>query len=299
LERQIPGTKWIDLPVETLLTTGMADTSPKPFVFVLMPFAEAFQDVYEVGIKPACSEAGAYCERVDEQIFQKETILTRIYNQIAKADIIVADMTGRNPNVFYEVGYAHALGKQVVLLTQNSDDIPFDLKHYSHIVYSGKIVLLKEELTKRVRWIVEHPERRLEQVDQRLQLYLDGSSLENSPEILGDTSVLDKTLDVHNPSSKTFAQGSIKIGIIARSAFEEFGAGTIEKVITIPNLKKLFMLRDLDSLFPLAWESLRITICVQGRMGLQQQEHFVVRVFTEFGAYDYPFTMSSKPKSSY
>jgi nucleoside 2-deoxyribosyltransferase len=60
----------------------------------------------------------------------KRKVLERVYNQIAKADIIVAEMTGRNANVFYETGYAHALNKRVVLLTQNANDIPFDLKHY-------------------------------------------------------------------------------------------------------------------------------------------------------------------------
>ena len=74
--------------------------------------------------------------RVDEQIYQ-ENMLSRIYNQISKADLIVADVTGKNPNVFYEVGYAHALGKKTILMTQDTDDIPFDLKHYPHIVYSG------------------------------------------------------------------------------------------------------------------------------------------------------------------
>ena len=102
---------------------AIPDTRPKPFVFVLMPFDPAFIDVYQLGIKTACERAGAYAERPDEQIFT-ESILQRIYNQIAKADVIVADMTDRNPNVFYEVGYAHALGKVVVLLTQNKDDIP-------------------------------------------------------------------------------------------------------------------------------------------------------------------------------
>ena len=48
-------------------------------------------------------------------------------------------MTGRNANVFYEVGYAHALGKIVLLLTKNADDIPFDLKHHQHIVYGGSV----------------------------------------------------------------------------------------------------------------------------------------------------------------
>lgn len=113
--------------------TTPKSTTPKPFCFVLMPFSEAFDDVYRLGIKDACASAGAYCERVDEQIFH-ERILDRVYNQIAKADLVIADMTNRNANVFYEVGYAHALGKLTILLTQNADDIPFDLKHFPHII---------------------------------------------------------------------------------------------------------------------------------------------------------------------
>src|SRR5437868_2856381 len=92
-------------------------TAPKPFVFVLMPFAEEFNDIYKFGIKGAAEDTGAYAERVDEQIFT-EGFLPRIYNQISKADVIVADMTNRNPNVFYEVGYAHALGKIVFITNQ-------------------------------------------------------------------------------------------------------------------------------------------------------------------------------------
>src|SRR3954468_14612227 len=98
----------------------MLSTRPKCFVFVLMPFDRKFDDVYQLGIKAACEEAGAYSMRVDEQIFH-ENILDRLYTQISKADLIVADMSGRNPNVFYEVGYAHALGKIVILLTDNSE----------------------------------------------------------------------------------------------------------------------------------------------------------------------------------
>ena len=59
----------------------MDSTAPKPFVFVLMPFSEDFDDIYKLGIKAACEKAGVYAERVDEQLFQ-DTILNRIYNQI-------------------------------------------------------------------------------------------------------------------------------------------------------------------------------------------------------------------------
>lgn len=160
----------------------MDDTAPRPFAFILMPFDHAFDDVYQLGIKPACQDAGAYCERVDEQMYDGN-ILERVYNQIAKADILVADMTGRNPNVFYETGYAHALDKQVILLTQNAADIPFDLIHYPHIVYGGRIVELKAQLEKRVRWCVENPKESLSRVELSLELFVCGIHLGNSPDI--------------------------------------------------------------------------------------------------------------------
>ncbi len=75
-------------------------TRPKAFVFVLMPFEHDFGNIYKFGIKGAVDEVSAYAERLDEQIFT-EGMLDRIFNQISKADVIVADMTGRNPNVFY------------------------------------------------------------------------------------------------------------------------------------------------------------------------------------------------------
>ena len=271
----------------------MADTAPKPFVFVLMPFEDAFNDVYKLGIKPACEEAGAYCERVDEQIFQKETILSRIYNQIAKADMIVADMTGRNPNVFYEVGYAHALGKQVVLLTRDSDDIPFDLKHYSHIVYSGGIAFLKEEAAKRIRWTLEHPEKRLEQVDQRLKLYLNGVELKEGCEISGNPYDLDDTLGIHNPTSRSFPSGSIKIGLITPCKYIAY-TNSVEKVIDLPDKQRLFIFGGFETLFPLAWETLRVTIVAEHIENRAVKEALLFRVFTEFGAYDYPFDISSR-----
>ncbi|HEX4053129.1 MAG TPA: hypothetical protein VHX86_02580 [Tepidisphaeraceae bacterium] len=167
-------------------------TLPKPFVFVLMPIEEAFSDIYKFGIKGAAEDVGAYAERVDEQLFT-EGILDRIFTQINKADVVVADMTGRNPNVFYEVGYAHALGKTVLLLTQSVDDIPFDLKHRPHIVYGGKIDVLKTELGKRLRWAIEYSTRNRSPVRlERLALFVSGVEAINplsradAPVIIGE-----------------------------------------------------------------------------------------------------------------
>jgi hypothetical protein len=139
----------------------------KPFVFVLMPFDPASDKIYEA-IEDACSSVGAGCDRVDKQIFA-ESILKRIYDQIAKADIVVSEMTGRNPNVFYETGYAHALKKRVIPLTQNANDIPFDLKDYYHIIYDpANIDYLKTELAKRIRWFIDNPIQEVIDVLRRL-----------------------------------------------------------------------------------------------------------------------------------
>lgn len=116
------------------------------FAFVLMPFDTKFDDIYKLGIQQTAARLGITAERVDEQIFHKENILERIYSQIAKADFIIADMTDRNPNVFYEVGYAHGRGKVCLLLTSNADDIPFDLRHHRHIIYGNSIQNLIQRL---------------------------------------------------------------------------------------------------------------------------------------------------------
>src|SRR5687768_6446036 len=108
----------------------------KPFVFVLMPFAKEFDEVFEFGMKAAASEVGMYCERVDKQIFENR-IIDQIYNQISKADFIIADLSGKNPNVFYETGYAHALDKKVILVNTTTKDMPFDLNHHPQIIYGG------------------------------------------------------------------------------------------------------------------------------------------------------------------
>jgi nucleoside 2-deoxyribosyltransferase len=129
-----------------------------PYIFVLMPFHADFRDTYELGIKAVAVSLGLRCERVDEIEFN-DIILEQIWKGIQRADIIIADMSGRNPNVFYEVGYAHALRKDVVLLTRDASDIPFDLLAHNHIVYNGRITQLRTSLEKRLSAWVEKRNR--------------------------------------------------------------------------------------------------------------------------------------------
>jgi hypothetical protein len=122
-----------------------------------MPFRESFDRIYKLGIRKACEAAGVRCERVDDQKFQGG-ILERVYNQIQAADIIIGDLTERNPNVYYEVGYAHAIHKRVILLTQKASGIPYDLRQYRHIVYGGGVAGLKWKLVEELKWLIRTPQ---------------------------------------------------------------------------------------------------------------------------------------------
>lgn len=102
-------------------------------VAVMMPFSAEFNSVYDV-IKDACKKAGHPARRIDE-IYGPSKIISDIFTTIAQSRLLVCDLTGRNPNVLYETGLAHALGRDVILLTQNKEDVPFDLRQIRYITY--------------------------------------------------------------------------------------------------------------------------------------------------------------------
>lgn len=129
------------------------------FAFVLMPFSEEFTDIYESGIKLIAKEYNVNAERLDEQIYNCNMV-EQIYGQNDKCDFLIADMTNRNPNVFYEVGYADAKKKIVILLTQDANDIPFDFKQRPHVIYVGSIKNLKGQLGNRIAWALKEIENR-------------------------------------------------------------------------------------------------------------------------------------------
>lgn len=103
--------------------------------FVLMPFGGWNDVVYEKGIAPAAKASGFRPIRADE-IKGPSTIISDIWEHVKEAAVLVAEMTLRNPNVFYELGLAHALGKPVVLMSQSLDDVPFDLRGTRVVLYA-------------------------------------------------------------------------------------------------------------------------------------------------------------------
>ncbi len=128
-------------------------------VFVLMPFAEEFDDVYQT-IKGLWERLGLRCLRSDEIFHTREIMCVAICQNIQRARFIVADMTGKNPNVFYELGIAHILGKPVVLITQRPEDVPFDLRamlyvHYGNDDGTASIPKLRRNLSMMARGLLE------------------------------------------------------------------------------------------------------------------------------------------------
>lgn len=103
--------------------------------FVMQPFAAPLGDYYEKIYKLAIEKAGLTPVRADAEIFGTGKIIDQVWRGINAARVLVAELTTRNANVFYELGLAHALKKPVVLISANEEDVPFDLHHIRVIYY--------------------------------------------------------------------------------------------------------------------------------------------------------------------
>lgn len=111
-------------------------------IAVMMPFDAAYSKVYSA-IRTAAVGLDLQCHRADD-IWVHDHIIQDIVTLIDESHIVVCDCTGRNPNVFYEIGIAHTLGRRVVLITQVKDDIPFDLRPLRFIHYYGNAQGLRD-----------------------------------------------------------------------------------------------------------------------------------------------------------
>lgn len=127
-----------------------------------MPFAGEWSDDYYSELYcPAISLAGLEPHRADD-LFAPNNVVEDIWNYTEKSQIVLADLTGKNPNVFYELGLAHAIAKPVILITESEEDIPFDLRAIRIIKYDrnkhdwGEI--LKKKITQSIKEILKNPE---------------------------------------------------------------------------------------------------------------------------------------------
>ena len=121
---------------------GAAEYSIDPrLAFVLMPFSEDLTEIYQTFVKPTVETFDLVCRRADD-IKSNKAIMQDIWKSICEARIIIADLSRLNPNVMYELGIAHTLGKETVLIYQESETetkFPFDLSHIRQIRYKNDI----------------------------------------------------------------------------------------------------------------------------------------------------------------
>ena len=118
-------------------------------IFVVMPFASEFDDVYLLGIREVAEKLGFAVDRADD-IEHNENVLEVVQERIRECAAVIADISGRNPNVFYEVGYAHAVSRPTILLCRKGENVPFDLQSINYISYVS-IVELRDRLERRLR----------------------------------------------------------------------------------------------------------------------------------------------------
>jgi len=102
-------------------------------VSAMMPFHPKFDAVYAT-LQHTAEAAGLRCRRADD-IWENPAVIQDVVSLIDRSSIVICDCTGRNPNVFYEIGIAHTLGREVILITQVESDIPFDLRHLRFVHY--------------------------------------------------------------------------------------------------------------------------------------------------------------------
>lgn len=103
--------------------------------FVIMPFGEPFDGYYRGLYVPAVRKVGLTPKRGDD-LFGSSSIIDDVWTMIKAATILIADLRTGNPNVYYELGLAHALGKPVLLVASSLEHVPFDLRHLRRLIYN-------------------------------------------------------------------------------------------------------------------------------------------------------------------
>jgi hypothetical protein len=123
-------------------------------VAVMMPFDARFNNVYAT-LQQAVTESGMRCQRADD-IWVNNHIVDDIINLIWRARVVIADLSSKNPNVFYETGIAHTLGREVIQIAQSMEDIPFDLRAIRSLTYLNNgegLEHLKAQVVERLNYL--------------------------------------------------------------------------------------------------------------------------------------------------
>jgi hypothetical protein len=142
----------IDESIGTTAPTNLLsaeEVENKPRIAVAMPFAPEMLDVFYYGISEPVRRMGYICERIDQEAFTGD-IMDRVKMRIEMAEIVIADLTGANPNVYLEVGYSWGKGRPTVLIANQKDELKFDVRGQRCLKY-GSIRELETILTKELK----------------------------------------------------------------------------------------------------------------------------------------------------
>lgn len=115
--------------------------------FLVMPFTASWSERVHKHVARILRRVGYTVIRADD--LYGHDVLEDIWRALNESEVVIADTTGKNPNVFYEVGIAHTLGKRTILISQDATDIPFDFRRFRHIIYQDNVdgfALLTREL---------------------------------------------------------------------------------------------------------------------------------------------------------
>ncbi|MEN2414220.1 hypothetical protein [Flavobacterium mesophilum] len=104
-------------------------------VFMLTPFNDQYRSDFKT-VREVCNNLNLNCIRGDEEYVPND-IFGHILKQIVKSRLIIANITGRNPNVLYELGVAHTLNKPTLIIAKNFNEIPFDLNNKRIVIYEN------------------------------------------------------------------------------------------------------------------------------------------------------------------
>ncbi|MDX2135271.1 MAG: hypothetical protein SFV52_10800 [Saprospiraceae bacterium] len=111
----------------------------RPKIFVVMQFSKEYDELFEEVIKPVVEKMGYDCIRGD-MFYKSQPILSDIIQSIIDSEAIIAEITPDNPNVFYEIGYSHAIDKPTILLCDKErGKIPFDISGFRTLFYENTI----------------------------------------------------------------------------------------------------------------------------------------------------------------
>lgn len=159
LEQRAMGNTMSIQPVFGQVQTGLHRST----FFVAMPFDEDLKPVFDISIAPAVREVGqmlghSLIARRADNIFSGHTIMNKVWSAIFGCYAVIVDCTGRNANVFYELGMAHTVGKTCIIIAQSRDDIPFDITQFEYLTYDNTprgLADLKNKLSIKIEAMVK------------------------------------------------------------------------------------------------------------------------------------------------